>query len=552
MSQDRHTPREAIRRLTQVGLALSAEKDHDRVMELILRSAKELTLADGGTLYSRTDDDHLKFEIMLTDSLDIVLGGTSGQPINLPPLPLFGEDGTPNNHMVAVRAANSGKTVNIADAYATDDFDFSGTREFDRRTGYRSKSFLTVPMRNHEEEIIGVLQLINARDTETSEVVAFTEEDRDLVESLASQAAISVTKERLIEAHQRLFEAFVQMIATAIDDKSPFTGNHCRRVPELTMMLAEAAVATGEGPLADFSMNEDELYELKIAAWLHDCGKVTTPDSVINKATKLQGLFDRIDMIDSRIEILKRDAEISRLRAEVAALRALPNAEKVSFDSATADRDLARYQQELEADRRFIHEVNHGGEFMSSERQERVREISARRWQGPGGEQTLLTDNEVHHLTVKRGTLTQEERQVINNHALISIKMLEALPYPKNLTRVPEFAGGHHERMDGKGYPRGLKREDMSIPARIMGIADIFEALTARDRPYKKAMNLSQALNILGQLKLDQHIDPDLFDVFIRERVYERYAKDFLNPEQVDEFDLQKIPGVPKDIAKAG
>ena len=550
---------EVIRMLTRVGVALSSEKNHGRLMELILKSAKELTRADGGTIYSRTDDDHLRFEIMLTDSLDLALGGTSGRPIELPPLPLFDDDGHPNDHMVAVRAVSSGATVNVPDAYDAPGFDFSGTRDFDRRTGYRSRSFLTVPMRNHEEEIIGVLQLINARRPSSGAVVAFTEEDQQLVECLASEAAITLTKERLIADHRRLFEAFVELIAIAIDDKSPYTGNHCRRVPILTMMLAEAVANASEGPLAGFTMDDDGRYELKIAAWLHDCGKVTTPEAVIDKATKLQGIFDRIQLVDARFEIVQRDAEIARLRAELKARcpedaspeDASPEDASAgeTFDAAAADADLQSLHATLQADRDFLHEANKGAEFMSTERQQRVREIGARRWSSDlaGEERTLLSASEIENLTVQRGTLTADERGIIKNHAVTSIKMLESLPYPKNLTRVPEFAGGHHERMDGKGYPRGLRREQMSIQARIMGIADIFEALTAGDRPYKKAMTLSQALTILGQLKLDQHIDPDLFDVFVRERVYEKYARQFLKPEQIDEVDLSVVPGVPED-----
>ena len=246
MAESSHTKLEHIRKLNEVGIALSAEKDNARLMELILQSAKELTRADGGTLYSRTDDSELKFEIMLTDSLGIKLGGTSGEPIELPNVPLYAGPGRPNDKMVAARAAVSGETVNIPNAYDNREFDFSGTRAFDERTGYRSTSFLTVPMRNHEETVIGVLQLINAMDG-SGTVGAFSPEDQLLVESLASQAAIALTNKRLLDELRILFESFIQLIAAAIDDKSPYTGGHCRRVPELTMMLADAAAETREG-----------------------------------------------------------------------------------------------------------------------------------------------------------------------------------------------------------------------------------------------------------------------------------------------------------------
>ncbi|MDX1431613.1 MAG: HD domain-containing phosphohydrolase [Gammaproteobacteria bacterium] len=530
---------ETIRKLSAVGIALSAEKDERRLMELILQSARELTNADGGTFYSRPDDHHLAFEIMHTDSLGLHLGGVSGVPIELPNVPLHDEQGRPNYQTVAARAALTGETVNIPDAYNATGFDFAGTRAFDARTGYRSQSFLTVPLRNHEDDIIGVLQLINARAGEGGEVTEFSDADEELVTSLASQAATVLTKQRLIAGLRRLFESFIELIAAAIDDKSPYTGGHCRRVPELTLMLADAAAATDSGPLADFRMSEDDRYELKIAGWLHDCGKITTPEYVVDKATKLETIFDRIHLVDTRFEVLKRDAEIRALerRLERAASGVAP-------DAAAPDEELAAELAALDDDRDFIRACNIGAEFMAPEDQERVRRIAAREWRGPDGSSgDFLSENEVYNLTVRKGTLTPEEREVINHHIVATIKMLESLPYPKLLRRVPEFAGGHHERMDGKGYPRGLTREQMSVQARVMGIADIFEALTAGDRPYKPAMTLSQALAILGRMKLDNHVDPDLFDVFVREKVYLRYAEKFLEPKQIDEVDESKIPG---------
>ena len=547
MASSRHTPLESIRKLSQVGVALSAEKDNDRLMELILESAKELTNADGGTLYRRTEEDTLVFEIMLTDSLDIRLGGTSGSTIEFYPLRMFDSEGEPNNKMVAAWAAVTGKTVNIADAYDSEEFDFSGTRAFDGKTGYRSTSFLTVPMRNPEDAVIGVLQLINALDSETGEAVAFGEEDQLLVESLASQAAIALTNKRLIDDQRRLFESFIELMAGAIDDKSPYTGGHCRRVPELTVMLADAAAATKSGPLKDFSMTEKDRYELRIAGWMHDCGKVTTPEYVVDKSTKLETIFDRIALVDTRIEVLRRDAELAMLRRRLQQLQ-----DGAEIDSSADAEALRQADDALLADREFVRQRNFGGEFMSDDDKARVREIAARRWRGEDGEERdLLSEEEVYNLSVERGTLTPEEREVINHHIVATIKMLESLPYPKHLQRVPEFAGGHHERMDGKGYPRGLTRDQMSVQARIMGIADIFEALTAGDRPYKKAMPISQALVILGRMKEGNHVDPDLFDIFIREGIYLDYAKRFLEPEQIDEVDLEAIPGCQSTPAKA-
>jgi HD-GYP domain-containing protein (c-di-GMP phosphodiesterase class II) len=522
-----------------VGIALSAEKDERRLLELIVQSAKRLTNADGGTFYSRTDDDELKFEIMHTDTLGIHMGGTSGTPIDLPNVPLYDKDGEPNHKMVAAKAAVTGETVNIRDAYNATEFDFSGTRAFDETTGYRSKSFLTVPLRNHEDEVIGVLQLINAVSRDGNGLVPFSVADQELVMSLASQAATVLTKERLIKEHRTLFESFIELIAAAIDDKSPFTGGHCRRVPELTLMLADAAVQTQYGPLKRFSMSEDDRYELKIAGWLHDCGKVTTPEHVIDKSTKLETIFDRIQMINARFEVLKRDAEIRVLNQK---LEARDTGKRI--DENKLDNALAAEREQLDRDREFLNVCNIGSESMAKEDHERVERIGAYTWvNGEGEEVNFLSDDEFANLTIKKGTLTAEEREIINHHIVATVKMLESLPYPKNLRRVPEFACGHHEKMDGTGYPRGLTRDEMSVQARIMGIADIFEALTADDRPYKPAMPISEALQILGRMKLNNHIDPDLFDVFIRKKVYLRYANEFLEPNQIDHVDLNEVPG---------
>ncbi len=521
-------------KLNAIGIALSAEKDHDRLLEMILIRAKDITHADGGTLYIRTEDDRLRFEIMHTDSLDIHMGGKTGEPMAYYPVPLYQKDGKPNLHNVAACAVLERKTINIPDAYEVTKFDFSGTRNFDKKTGYRSKSFLTVPMVNHENNIIGVLQLINASDPETGEVIAFSDVSQQLVESLASQAAVTITNRSLIDAQKALFDALIKLIANAIDEKSPYTAGHCRRVPVLTNFIANAACRIKYGPLADFNMTDEEIYELDVAAWLHDCGKITTPEYVVDKGTKLETIFDRIELLDTRFEVLKRDAVIESLKKRLESLG------ESSFENDALEKQLKK----LEQDKTFLRECNIGGESITEEAILRVDEISDYEWQTPeGGIEKFLTEEERQNLKIGRGTLSYREREIINNHVAVTIKMLESLPYPKHLRRVPEFAGGHHEKMDGTGYPNKLRKEEMSVPARMLAIADVFEALTAKDRPYKDAMPLSKALTILGQMKVDNHIDADLFDVFMWEKLYLKYAEEYLDPEQIDEIDLESIPG---------
>jgi len=516
-----------LEQLNDIGTSLSAERDINRLLETILSAAKAIMGADGGTLYRVTEENTLRFEIVRTTSLKYYLGGTTGNPVPFYPVPLY-KDGKPNHANISAYAALTGRTVNIADAYVEQGFDFSGTRNFDKKTGYRSKAFLTVPMKNHDNEIIGVLQLINPRNDETGEIVTFSAADQRLAESLASQAAVALTNRLLINQLEELFESFIGMINTAIDEKSPYTGGHCQRVPVLTMMLAEAAAATTQGALADFAMNDRDRYELKLAGLLHDCGKVTTPVHVVDKSTKLETIVDRIQVIDTRFEVLKRDAEIEMLR-----------------DGSPAARErFAERVRELDADREFLRNANIGVEHMSEGDVARVKRIGAYRWKDVSGRDApFLTEEEVENLTIRSGTLTAEERKIINHHIVATIKMLEALPWPKHLRKVPEYAGGHHERMDGKGYPRGLTREQMSIPARVMGIADIFEALTAKDRPYKRGKTLTESLQILGRFKQNGHVDPDLFDVFVRDKVYLRYAEAYLDPDQIDEVDHSRIPG---------
>ena len=563
------TKEQRFRTLIDLGIALSAERNHDRLMEMILGGAKSMSNADGGTLYLMTETlDSLRFEIMLNDTLQIAMGGTTGKPIPFPPVRLVDDQGHANHKNVASHCALSASTVNIADAYDADKFDFTGTKAFDAKTGYRSKSFLTVPLRNHDGEVTGVLQLINARDAR-GRVVAFGKEITPLIEALASQAAVALDNSRLIEAQKNLFKSFIQVIAGSIDAKSPYTGGHCNRVPALNAMIARAACDATEGPFASFSLTEEEWYEMEVAGGLHDCGKVTTPEYIVDKATKLETIYNRIHEIRTRFEVLKRDAVIDYLEGIVAG--------EVEVDALKAAMD-ARLAK-LDEDFAFVAECNVGGEFMAPDRIERMKRIAAATWTRtlddtlglshdemrgrdrdaapPPIEESLLADKawhlvphdipvdpekykaegitllpceykynrgEIYNLSISRGTLTAEDRFKINDHIIQTILMLKALPFPKALTRVPELAGGHHEKMDGTGYPKGLVRDAMSVPARMMAIADIFEALTACDRPYKTAKTLSEALKIMSFMVKDRHIDPDLWELFLTSGIWKSYA----------------------------
>lgn len=525
-----------LKKLIDVGLSLSAEKDSALLLEKILLAAKEISHADGGTIYTVKGDRFLQMDIVRNDSLNIAMGGSSKQSTSFAPLPLYLENGEPNYANVVTCAIHDDQIIDIKDRHKDKHFDFSGAQKFDDSTGYNSVSFLTIPMKDHKGDMIGALQLINALDTKGN-IVPFNVQDGLLIKALASQAAVALTNKNLIDELEALFESFIKMIADAIDEKSPYTGGHCRRVPELTIMLTEAVHDAKTGPLKDFTMTEDDRYELKVASWLHDCGKITTPEYVVDKATKLETIYDRIHEVETRFEVARRDLEITLLNQKLAAAES---------GKALDKKHITHYEhtvKQLESDIEFITHHNTGGEFMPPEDQQRVTEIAARYKLTNLQKKTspILSDNEVMNLQISRGTLNDEERQIINKHISVTIDMLKGLKLPRHLKNVPEIAGGHHERMDGKGYPLGLTREQMSVQTRVMGIADIFEALTAADRPYKKAKTISESLGIMKRMKDTNHIDPDIFEIFIRESIYLKYAKTFLKDYQIDHVNVEEL-----------
>ena len=514
--------------LADISIALSAERDLDILLEKILLCAKSISSADGGSLY-QIENGCIVAKIIHSDSLKIHLGGSSRRAINLPKIALFLENQEIDYSHVVCYSYHTRSVVNIQDVYDQDaQFDFSGPKEFDRHYHYHTKSLLTIPLKNHKDEVIGVLQLVNALTPDTGEIIAFDAVAQKLTMAMAAQAAVALTQQQLILDLEKLFQSLVKLVATAIDQKSPYTGAHSRRVPILTMMIADAVHDQPDGYFKDFKLSSVDRNELEVAAWLHDCGKITTPEYVMDKATKLETIFDRIELIETRFEVLKRDLEISFLRNKIQALeQGLPW-------QAQDEQILTEKIAQIEADLTFIKHCNIGAESMTEADQARIRALAQSRWQLAGREQPLLTNDEIQNLCIYRGTLTDEERKVINHHIIATIDMLEAIDFPSYLKKVPEFAGGHHERMDGKGYPKGLRREQMSVQARIMGLADVFEALMDTDRPYKKGKKLSEALAILQNMKDTGHIDPDLHDVFMANKIYKKYADLYVDPDQVD------------------
>lgn len=564
---------EKLTQLVEYGIRLSLKQDHHVLLKDMLFGARTIAQCQAVSLFLKTEQDTLTFAMRTNDDA-------------LPTLeiPIYSATGQPNDQFVVVYAAVHNETVLIDDVYAETRFDLSGTKRFSEDSGLCTVSMLTVPLSPREDEVIGAIQLINALDPDTGAVVPFAPELVTFVEALAAQSAVALQNLSLIDSQKAMMDALIRLIAGAIDAKSHYTGGHCERVPELGVMLAEAACAADQGPLAEFNFStEDEWREFRIGAWLHDCGKVTTPEYVVDKASKLETIYNRIHEIRMRFEVLLRDAHIAQLEAVA----------QGQDPAQTRDAYECRCQQ-LHDDFVFLADCNLGGEFMAPDKLERLKGMAKTTWlrhfddrlglahdelkrytDAPAplpAWETLLSDKthhlvprtdtqvtdpqwgfkvqvpkhlynhgELYNLSVARGTLTEEERFKINEHVMQSLIMLKQLPLPKNLRRVPDYAATHHETLLGTGYPRKLAAAQLSLPMRIMAIADIFEALTASDRPYKKAKTVSEAIQILYFFKQDSHVDADLFDLFLTSGVYQRYADKYLLPEQIDTVDINQF-----------
>jgi HD-GYP domain-containing protein (c-di-GMP phosphodiesterase class II) len=526
-----------LQHFIDISIRLTTEKEPQLLLDEILQVVMSIANSDAGSIYSITEDDQLKFETVINKSLNLYLGGGSDRFVSFPNIDLY-IDGKPNQRAIVAHAVNSGKVINIPDVYAALPFDMSAAREMDARTGYRTQSMLTIPLKDHQDDILGVIQLINVKDSNNN-IIPFSEELVTLIRSFASLGAIALTNSSLIKEMEELFSTFAETIAMAIDEKSPHTGGHCKRVPALTLMLADAVNAISKGPLASFSMSDSDRHQLDIAGWLHDCGKIATPDHIMEKATKLETIFDRISFIDAKFEIISRDLKINYQEQIISAMK---NGKPVEVQQL--ERLLDTELKQVALDRALLQRINVGGEFLGDKELAQIERIAQHYHLVINDIRTpLLNDDEVENLSIRRGTLTAGEHDVMKRHMDVTKNILDALPFPKHLSKVSEYALGHHEKLDGTGYPRGLTKEQMSIPARLMAITDIFEALSAVDRPYKKAKPVSECLFILGTMAEKNHLDPDIFAVFIESGVYKNYISEYANPEQLDDVDLNNLPG---------
>ena len=522
---------EEITGLAEIGKAMSTERDPDKVLDLILRQGRKYTTADAGTLYMLTPDrQELAFHVMHNETLNGFAGGAPGNPIDLPNVPLYGENGEPNHANVSAHVALTAETVNIADVYQARGFNFDGPKKYDSMTGYRSQSMLVIPMKNHEDEILGVLQLINAKDRQTDEVIPFGHEVVDLGAALSGQAAVLLTQQQLIDDLRNLFESFIKAIAMAIGERSHYTGGHIERVADLTMLIADKVNDLNEGPFADIQFSPDQMDELRIAAWLHDTGKITTPEFVVDKANKLETIIDRIELIKTRWQAIKLDRALMAEKAKVKLMRRPFDQCQIQAIDETCKTDLAQLDEDLE----FLETTNHGTEFLADDKLERLNSLAGERYRVNGATYAYLQEDEVLNLSIRKGTLTEQERATTNSHASMTKKILDSLPWPRKMQDVPAIAAAHHEKLDGTGYPLGLKEDQISLQSRIMAVADIFEALSASDRPYRQPMPLSQAIKILGSMVNDNHLDEDIVDLLTDSELITRYAEEYISSEQID------------------
>ncbi len=515
-----------ISELTTLGKALGTGKDISVLLEMILSLARKFTNADGGTLYLVDNNQKkLVFTVIQNKSLEIK---KTGSPINLPGVSLYHGE-APNLTNVSAYAFHTGEIINIKDVYKIKKFQFKGTKQFDASLHYRSKSMIVIPMRNHEDDIIGILQLINATNISSNKTISFSKEDQDKAAALASQASVILTQQFLILEMRELFEAFIKAIAISIDEKSKHTGGHIQRVTELCMMLAQK-INEDKTYFKNQVLSDDQMDELRMAALMHDTGKITTPDHVMSKSTRLETLYDRIELIKVRFDLFKTHLKL--LAAE----------EKLSlFDHRQKKKEIKKIDRlcsekikTLEKEFETLSLINKNKQTLDKNLIGHLKEIYKKIHTISGRTIPYLSDDEFDNLSIPQGTLTPKERKIINNHAYLTTKILDKLPWPKKLSNLPSIAGAHHEKLDGSGYPLQLKKNDLNMQARILSIADIFEALSAPDRPYKEPMKLSQTVKLLTQMGEKNHIDRHIVTLFFKSNTHIKYAKKYLSTAQFD------------------
>jgi len=518
-----------ISELTAIGKALGTGKDISVLLEMILSIARRFTNADGGTLYLV---DHasrnLLFNVIHNESLDIKKGGSS---VTLDSVPLYKDDNTPNLSNVSSYAFHTGEIVNIDDVYKAKKFQFTGTRKFDETLNYRSKSMIVIPMTNHEDNIIGILQLINSKNRFTNKTVSFSKDDQEKAAALASQASVILTQQTLILEMKELFEAFIKAIAVSIDEKSKHTGGHIQRVTELCIMIAQK-INQDNTVFKTTSFSLDQMDELRMAALMHDTGKITTPEYIISKSSRLETVHDRIELIKTRWELFKTNQKLIAAEKKLALFDQTTEQKAIVQIDKTCNEEINILEKEFET----LAHINSCKKVLNQNLIDQLKKIYEKSYNISGRlkPEPCLTKDEFENLSILRGTLTTRERDIINSHAYLTEKILNKLPWPKKLADIPSIASSHHEKLDGSGYPLHLNKENLNIQARILAIADIFEALSAKDRPYKNPISLSQTIKILEQMGKNGLLDKNIIKIFFNSATHLEYAKKHLSESQID------------------
>ncbi len=502
---------EQIRKLNAIGIALSQERDLNKLLEGIVRQARHFTHADAGSLYIR-EGNRLNFTVAQTASLQKRDGET--QPFKSFYLPL-------SKQSIAGYVALTGELLNIDDVYEIPaDVEYQINKRYDQQNNYRSKSMLVVPMRDPAGSILGVLQLINSM-TSDGTVVPFESEYESLILSLASQAAVAIRNVMLIEDIRNLFKSLVRYSAKAIDSRSPHTAGHSGRVAKYSVRMAQAINEETDGRLAGVRFSPEEIEELRMAGWLHDIGKIGVPESVLEKVNKLTDV--EIELIRQRFESVKHGIQARFLEKKV---EALTSGNGLAAALPGMSEEVCRRLSDIDDAFAFITRVNVPGQ-LSEDDCVRLRELSERTYVDVSGQTCqFLTRHEYENLSVVNGNLTVKEYREIQAHVTYTLDILEKIPFTSDLRNIPKHAAAHHEYLDGSGYPLGLRREEISLQSRILCIADIYDALSSPDRPYKKATPLGRTLEILRHEAESGKLDADIVDLFIRRRLYEGRASD--------------------------